>query len=315
VKMKFRKSHLFFIAGLYIFLLTGCWGRFPQVETPNDVVYMSDGPNEYFQLVFLNANDGAKTEAPLNAKFEVPSWSGIDSLMFGLSGKQNTGHFGGYPAFWNLETGKFKVCDNNLALFLKIQGMDDPERSKEAIVQNLGEIRIIDLATCETQKMIVDYWEKPHLYRILGFSYNPYSESLLYGLIQFEGSEISASIIQRDINSGEEIVIGDGVNPSWSNEYEEIAFNNIEGALFVMNSDGTDVQRILVEPLFNPISEKMPSNIPFVQWAFNGRGLLYHRCQDRETNLNNCNVYLLDIESQEESLLAKKGMYPIWIDR
>jgi hypothetical protein len=139
-----------------------------------------------------------------------PVWSNDGNIIYGLSGSGQAGADGGHPAFWDLETGRYRLCKRDLPFFYGIQGSGNPNNSYEVVVQDIWKILVIDIAKCKTAKTLVDYSEHPGKYSMAGFSYNPLKNELIYGLVVYPDKDREYQIIHLDINTGKQMQIAEG---------------------------------------------------------------------------------------------------------
>ena len=166
-----------------ILFLAGCKSVWQQPLPDTEIIYQGEGTHDTpgHVLGFIQSNGENNQILEINKQFEKPVWSDDGNFIYGLSG--STGSYMGYPAYWDLQKGRYGICNRNLPYFEQIQGFNSSENHYEVVVQDVGIITVIDLARCKKLQTIIDFSSKPGEFSIVGFSYLPARQELLFGLV------------------------------------------------------------------------------------------------------------------------------------
>jgi hypothetical protein len=134
-------------------LLASCQSSWRQPIPDGSIVFMAG----YSELGFVQPDGTGNQIIELRKRLARPVWSNDGNIIYGLSGSGQAGADGGHPAFWDLETGRYRLCKRDLPFFYGIQGSGNPDNSYVVVVQDIWKILVIDLAKCKTTKTLVDY--------------------------------------------------------------------------------------------------------------------------------------------------------------
>jgi tricorn protease-like protein len=293
-------------------LLASCQSSWRQPIPDGSIVFMAG----YSELGFVQPDGTGNQIIELRKRLARPVWSNDGNIIYGLSGSGQAGAYGGHPAFWDLETGRYKICSKGLPFFTQIQELANGENSYEVIVQNNGVIVAIDLDKCNNTQTFVDYSEHPGEYAIAGFSYSPKTNELVYGLVINPYKEREYQLIHMDINTGEHVQLGDGINPSWSPDRSQIAYIGLDG-LYVLSLDKQEGIRLVNQPFFSPWSGGSAWDLVTTpRWSPDGEWLIYHRCDsDKLCMTADAHIYKIPSTGGEEVLVHSGGEYPSWGNR
>jgi hypothetical protein len=268
----------------------------------------------YSELGFIQDNGENNQTIKVVKEISIPVWSSNGKLLFVLTGGPSTYH--GYPAFWDLENGRFKVCKRNLTFFDQIQSSGNIENPYEAIIQNNWEIIKINLHGCEQIETLVDYTDGPGKYELAGFSYYPATQELVYGLVINPYKQREYQLIKLDLKSGEQVKLGEGVNPSWSPDGTKITYLGLDG-LYLMDPTTTEPKRLITKAFFDPWgggSRWSDSTLP--RWSSDGKWIVYHRCDSADICMQeDAKIYKISSSGGPEILLQSGGEFPDWGDR
>ena len=301
-------------------LLSSCQSSWGKPIPHNEIVYQASyyyskiGLPQY-QLGFIQADGENNQIVEIDRKFEKPVWSINGLFLYGLSdGKAD---YIGYPAYWNLEKGSFKVCNQNLGYFEQIQGLGNVEKPHEVVVQDVWKIIVVDLSNCTKVLTLVDYSDNPGDFWISGFSYSHSTKELVYGLVvnpyKDPYRERKYKIMLQDIKNGEQVQLAEGINPAWSPDGSKIAYLGLDG-LYVMLPNGTESKQLLRQPFYDAWRSGSPPNfISFLSWSPDGEWLVYHRCSTEEVcMIEDSNIYKIRMSDASEELILTGGEYPSW---
>jgi Tol biopolymer transport system component len=247
----------------------------------------------------------------IKEQFDYPIWSNDGKILFGLSG--GLGSYDGYPAYWDLEIGRFKICDRNLPNFSQIQSANDEGNRYQVIVHDAWEIQIFDIAKCKYVQKLVDYSDNPGRYSLAGFSYFPSTNMLVYGLVVKAESNQAYKLISFDLKNGVRIEIAEGINPTWSPDGTKIAYLGLDG-LYVISEGGHVSSQIISGSIFDAQASGSPWALaPIPQWSPDGQWLVYHRCiKEKYCMMGEASLYKVQISDGIEEKLLDGGEYPSW---
>jgi len=187
-----------------------------------------------YTLGFVDSNGQNNQILKIKKQFARPVWSENGMYLYGLSDGSASSY--GYPAYWDLQRGRYKVCNRKLPYYDLIQGSGNPENIYEVIIQNIWTISVMDLSNCKMIRTLVDYSSRPGEYAIAGFSYSTSRQELKYGLILNPDGDREYRLMHLDLKTGEKVQIAEGINPSWSPDGTQIAYIGLDG-LFTMAVD------------------------------------------------------------------------------
>ncbi|MEA3439508.1 MAG: hypothetical protein U9R58_04425 [Chloroflexota bacterium] len=286
--------------------LASCQSSWQQPIPDGEIVYMSYLYDPY-ELGFFHANGGNNQTLEIDQAFEKPVWSNDGKFLFGLSG--GIASYIGYPAYWDLEKGCFKVC-NDLPYFGQIQGSGNVENPYEVIIQGPWEIIVMDLSRCVQVQTLVDYTADPGDFSIGGFSYSPSTQELVYGLVY---NDREYKIMLLDIKTGEQFQLAEGINPTWSPDGTRIAYLGLDG-LYVMLSNGAEPRQLVNQPFFDALRIGNQADLRTVpRWSPDGEWLVYHRCSTPNIcMMEDAQIYKIRSSGGSEEKILTGGQYPSW---
>jgi hypothetical protein len=130
-------------------------------------------------------------------------------------------------------------------------------------------------------------------------------------------------VILRDMDSGSERTVGVGAYPAWSRDSQWLAYTGKDG-IYIANILIQSETRRVVE-YTNPYEfENDPTYSageyyrisPEASWSPDGKWLVYHRWIGTDyytgTNPDYNAIYILNLETGEETKILDGGMYPYW---
>jgi hypothetical protein len=303
---------------IYIFLfsflgLSGCQSVWREPIPEGEIVYQGQevSPYPWYRLGFIDANGENNKIIKLNRRFSKPVWSADGTIIYGLS--MADGVYAGYPAYWDLQQGRFVKCSQDLPAFSQIQGSDNPANPYEVIVQDISVINLMDLSQCVESRTFVDYSFIDA--NMQGFSYSRSRQLLLYGLVENPQEHRTYKIICLNLNNGDETRLAEGINPALSPDGSHLAYIGLDGLYIIdLISDKATSRKLVDQPFFDPWRAGSPYNFVTVpSWSPDGNWLVYHRCDTLELcTMEEAQIYKINTNGGDEIPLTKGGEYPSW---
>jgi WD40 repeat protein len=294
-----------FIAGLG---LCGCQTIWQKSIPEGEIIYQAGN-----LLGFIDSNGENNQVIEPNPKFVKPVWSADGTFLYGLS--SNEGAYYGYPAYWDIQRGRLKICSQKLPYFFQIQGTGNPENPYEVIVQDASAIFEIDIANCKQIRTLVDYSSQPGDYAMAGFSFSYSKNELFYGVVVNPDKVPAYKLMRLNLITGEEMQLAEGINPSWSPDGKRIAYIGLDG-LYILVIDNFEPKsmKLVDQPFFSPYrigSEWSFTTVP--SWSPDSKWLVYHRCNSEEVcTWTDANIYKIHSDGGIEEDILQGGEYPSW---
>lgn len=283
----------------------------------SDILFQSTMGWRPFTLNFIQADGSNLQKMILDENFALPTFSKDYTFLYGLSSPDGypLSEFGGYPAYWNLKTGQFKRCSENLPLFTNI--LSDPVEDNPNLVflNNYTELILFNIDTCQEIQKIVDYSNNPGQVHIAGISYSSSRRELIYGLITEKLGSYDTrvySLIKHKMENGEEVGLGKGINPAWSPDEKQLAYVNEEG-IFIMQADGSQTRQILKTKFYPPFGPDNPvEGAPRPKWSPDAKWLVFDQCETKLCDVKETPIYKIRVEDGTLQKIFTGGKYPIW---
>jgi len=308
--MKTKSIPLIFLTLCVILLCSACYPSWARKVPAGQIIYIS-GMKDPYALTFIDEENDKMHELEIRKKFDVPVWSLDGISLFGLSGFSPS-LYGGWPAFWNIQTGRVKTCKTQFPVGTRVQDAGNHDNPMEVVFSQVRSIDFFDISTCKYGKNLVNYDIAGRgSYVIAGFSYSRSEETLVFSMSTDQFSE-NFRIISLDLISKKEVALTDGINPDLSPDGQYIAYLGMDGALYLMKVDGSE-QKLMVKKLFWDSNHK--DNTVQPEWSPDSKWLVYHRCVGESPPISNCNIYKVNIETGIEVKLAEGGVFPSWGNR
>jgi len=300
----------------FVLGLASCQSVWQRTVPNGEIVYQGEGiPNSSGHMLgFVQSNGEDNQILEPDRQFAKPVWSADGNILFGLTG--STGSYMGYPAFWDIQNGRFGVCNQNLPYFHQVQGSGNLENPYEVIVQNVWTVVTIDLTSCKQTNTWVDYSTKAGFFSVAGFSYYSASQVLVYGEIENPYDQTREfRLVHKNVLTGTRKVLVEGINPSWSPDGSQIAYIGLDG-LYVMdlNNAESTPRQVVDRPFFDPSEGGSPwSLVTTTSWSPDGKWLVYHRCNMAKVcTWEDSQIYKVPSNGGKEELILNRGEYPSW---
>jgi hypothetical protein len=140
---------------------------------------------------------------------------------------------------------------------------------------------------------------------------------LVYRHRELIGDQTTSSLIVRDLDSGQEIVLATAYfieKPALSPDGRSVAYTVANG-IYVVPVTGGASRRIVGTAVLRSFLG-YPVAVPAASWSPDGEWLVYHRCtlpgQQYCGGLADYSIFKVNVETGEEILLVEQGLYPYW---
>jgi hypothetical protein len=296
------------LAFIILVCMSACQPVFPHNLPDREIIYQES----YYGIGFVNADGQGNQVLELKQQFAKPVWSSDGRYLYGLS--NGKGLSGGYPAVWDLHKQRFKVCDWNHPHFVQIQGLDDPEDPYAVIVNHRNAIILFDIPTCKEKQFWVNY-EHQVIHAVNGFSYSRARQELVYGLVVGSYRDRQYRLMLKNLTTGEETQLAEGINPIWSPDSNQIAFVGLDGLYVISLTDhAAETIQLTDEPLFDPWVFSSPAFLPtWPTWSPDGLWLAYHpRVSEENSERDKFFIYTINIHERRPEAILEGGYYPSW---
>lgn len=136
----------------------------------------------------------------------------------------------------------------------------------------------------------------------------------------------TASLILREIETGEERVIGEGDLPVWSRDGQWLAYTGPDGIYIVQNSPGAEPSRLVALEILHPelgrrVYTEDRADLyypPIASWSPDGQWLVYHVYSTTSVDPNakyaaqHYSIFKVNVNTGETTKLLDGGYYPFW---
>lgn len=212
-------------------------------------------------------------------------------------------------ATWHTDTIP-TLCDNWLYQQAPLLTTDQ----QHIFIQVEKGIAIYTLDSCGTEEQPVKVFESIAGIPSPDFKYVAYAS-------RTDDLYHNRAIFIKDIDNGNERIIGEGNFPIWSRDSKWLAYTGPDGIYVYHISEDVQPRRMAIYlhpdniafPLYLGGTEHIP---PEVSWSPDGKWLVYHKWTGTEfsgvVNPSDYAIYKLNIETGEETKIIDGGMYPSW---
>jgi hypothetical protein len=277
------KLNLRYLLVFVVFIVSGCGhvstGTWIQPFPAGDILFQSE-VNPKYVLNLIQADSTTHQIVNLPQNFVKPVWSANGEILYALSNPRGMIPYGdaGYPAYWNIKSGKFKDCAGDLPIYFQIEPSPTLENPHAVLLHNAREIVLFDMDTCKQIKTIFDLYDQEGKAQFEGFSYNHDTRELVFGEKVDPPYPPSYYIKLLNLNTGEKSELGNGLNPIWSPDGTQFAFFGLDG-LYVMKADENKARRLIAIQISDPKSGLSPEyRVSPPRWSPDGEWLVYSLC-------------------------------------
>jgi hypothetical protein len=124
----------------------------------------------------------------------------------------------------------------------------------------------------------------------------------------------------HNLDTGEQVDLGEGIAPAWSPDGQMLAFLGLDG-VYVAQYDGNSIRR--VSPYRSPDSGDRPVFVvdwpPLPSWSPDGHWLVYHKCilppaptTDCGSSIDDYAIFKVNVDTGEEIKILDGGLNPYW---
>jgi hypothetical protein len=314
ITSKFNLRYLFVFV---VFLVSGCGhfstGTWNQPIPAGDILFQSE-VNPKYVLNLIQADGTTHQIVNLPQNFVKPVWSANGEILYALSNPRGMIPYGdaGYPAYWNIKSGKFKDCAGNLPIYFQIEPSPTLENPNAVLLYNTSKIVMFDIDSCKQSKMIFDVYDQEVTTEINGFSYNQETREVVFGETVDPYGSPSYHINVLNLNTGEYSELANGFFPIWSPNGTQVAFFGIDG-LYVIKADENKARKLIAVQFSDIKTTLHPESIVSPpRWSPDGEWLVYHLCGDDICTLNKTTIYKIRVSDGFQVQLYTGGEYPVW---
>lgn len=309
-----KKQIVLVISFLLVFITSGCQSEWKQPIPEGEIVFQVAGSGSH-ALGFVQADGENAQVIEIGKEFASPDWSPDGVILYGLT--EGKGSTVGWPAYWNVNDGRFRNCNAGYAN--QIVSAGDPAHPESALIALSREIVLIDIDRCKKIETLVDVGDQIFL-EVDSISYLPDSPYLIYSIAKYnyDSNDIGIRvpkmeffIFRLDMSTGEKNQIANGVEASLSPDHSRIAYVGIDG-LYIMPVDGTNPRRLFARRFLNTNGSAPGEITPLPRWSPDGNWLVFHLCEDEVCAIDTTPIYKLSVETGEMIKLTTGGWYPSW---
>jgi len=286
--------------------LTNCQTAWKQ-SIPNAEIVFQTGDYSQKNLGFVNTDGSNLTILDLPGYLSRPTWSADGKTIYALANGQPA-LIAGYPSYWN-SNGEFRECKK----WERYSQIESVSSDRDAIISDAKKILLVDLENCQEKAVLVDYGY--HINGIHGLSYFSNRQELIFS-VEFYGQKYPTAeyhMIKLNIQTGKDIEIGNGINPSWSPDGKQIAFARVDG-IYIMNADGQDAWQLVKQKFGNPDASQSMSGVdPVPRWSPDGKRIAYHDCDAKVCPVTESNLYIVNVLNGSIEKITVTGGYPSWM--
>lgn len=304
-----------FLILIPIVILASCEssGSWRQTIPQGEIIFQSSMQKPY-GLDIINFDGSGKKVLKLPQNFIKPVWSSSGEFLIGLSNPR--GQFPhedtGYPSYWNINSGNFKICDNNLPQFAEIQEFNITGKQVEVLLAIDDGIVIFDMNNCKESKVVVDLSILKAQYATRGFSFFSKTQELVYSRFTVPYENRKFVIIKINLMTMEEDELAEGVNPMWSPDGTMLAYIGFDG-LYIFEIESNSSRLLVKSSYFDPKINDFTIYTPQPRWSPDGKSLVYHHCGEDNCSYQNTSIYKVRVEDGYAEKIYTGGKFPTWM--
>jgi hypothetical protein len=315
-----KKTSKFNLRCLFVFVfffVSGCGhvstGTWNQPFPAGDILFQARMQDPY-ELNLVQADGTNHQIVNLPHNFVRPVWSANGEIMYALSNLRGTFPYKdiGLPAYWNLKSGYYKDCVEDLPYYWQIEPSPTLESPNAVLLHGAFEIILFDMDTCKQIKTIFDLYDQEGHAHLQGFSYNQDTQELVFGEIVNPPYPPSYHIKLLNLNTGEQSELGNGFYPIWSPDGTRIAFFGMDG-LYVIKADENKARRLIPIQFSYPKRTLKPEYLVSPpRWSPDGEWLVYHLCVTKLCWVDEIPIYKIRVSDGFQVQLYTGGQFPGW---
>jgi hypothetical protein len=311
------KLNLRYLFVFVVFLVSGCGhvstGTWIQPFPAGDILFQSETYPKYV-LNTIQADGTNHQTMDLPQNFVRPVWSANGEILYALSTPRGLTSYedGGYPTYWNIKSGNFKNCSDNLPYYWQIEPSPTLESPNVVLLYNVDEIVMFDIDSCKQIKTIFDVYDQEGKAQINGFSYNPETREVVFGEIVNAAYSPSYHINILNLNTGEKSEFANGFYPIWSPDGTRVAFFGVDG-LYVIEADENKPRKLINIQFSDIKTTQSPEDLVSPpRWSPDGEWLVYHLCVERLCPVDKTPIYKIRVSDGFQVQMFTGGKFPVW---
>jgi WD40 repeat protein len=277
----------------------------PKTVPTRDIIYQTEDNS----LNFINADGTGLQKVYLKEQIMKPVPSADGETIYGLENW-------GYPAYWDIKKGKFKVCSKDQQYFGKvlrqIEEYDLTNGQHLVFISDIEKIIIFNLDTCKEIKRIINYEGHLGSYNIYGISFQHSTQTLLFGRVVNPYKNPNYQIIKYILLTGTEEVIAEGINPSWSPDGSIIAFIGPDG-IYIIGSDDPQARLLVKDEITNTKMDDISIFKPILRWSPDGKWIVVHHCHEKNCSTDDADINIIRVSDGFQQTIFAGGEYPAWL--
>ena len=302
-----KKRHKLLNAVIIIIgiMLSACTPRLSIKELEGDLVFVSDLNKYNFQLNTYHLADDEVESVNIPNDLLFPTVDLKNNRFVCLTSSKST-MSSGYLTKANLKTGKLERCRGPVSSSVQL----DPRQNNEnyVILGSSLDVKIVDIATCETVETLYDVKKDRDPEEIFHFIERVSMSrdgKYLYMATEENTSRAQISIFQLNLTTREKVFLVNGNSPSIAPDGNRLAF---------IDDDKIKNLDIDTRAVIDFDRNKFPENYHFftLVWDESGSKLLIEMFYDNEYDRDK-KIFILDVYSGNVTEISTPGMQPSWI--
>lgn len=277
----------------------------PKTVPARDIIYQT---GEY-SLNFINVDGTGLQKVYLKQQVMKPVSSADGETIYGLENW-------GYPAYWEIKKGKYKVCSKDQQYFGKILGQIEEYEITNGqhivLLSDIEKIVTFNLDTCKETKILIDYEGHLGTYNINGISFQHSTQTLLFGRIVDPYKNPNYQIIKYVLSTGTEEVIAKGLNPSWSPDGSKIAYIGLDG-IYIIGSNDPQARLLVKDEFTNTKIDDILDFKPILRWSPDGKWIVAHHCNEKNCSTDDAEINIIRVSDGFQKTIFVGGKFPAWM--